>query len=318
MNSNITKQTKIGVLLGGLSSEKGISMLTGEAVFKSLTRLGYNAVKVEVDRTLPFKLKDMNIEVVFNALHGTYGEDGTIQGLLELMGIPYTGSGITASAIAMDKILTKHLMTSAGILTPQYITLNKPVEYSELLKESGMNLPYMIKPAREGSSIGISKVSTPQELPEALSNAFKYGNRVLVEKFIEGKDITVAIYDNKVLGSMEINVADNSAKSFLDYEAKYTEGMEVFCIPPSIQTSLIKTIEDIALSAHQLLGCSFYSRIDFKVASAGRAYLLEVNTLPGLTALSYVPKIAESKGINYDQLIEGILKSASLKEGKGL
>lgn len=315
MSKNITKQTKIGILLGGSSSEKKISMLTGKSVFNALKRLGYNVVKVEVDKTLPFKLREMQIEVVFNALHGTYGEDGIVQGLLELMGIPYTGSGITASAIAMDKILTKHLMTSAGILTPQYVELSKPVSYSELLKESSINLPYIVKPAREGSSIGISKVSVPEELTEALSKAFKYGNRVLVEKFIEGKDITVAIFDDMVLGSMEINISGNKEKSFLDYEAKYTEGIEVFSIPPSLQQDIIKTVEEAALDAHQLLGCSFYSRVDFKVATAGRPYLLEVNTLPGLTALSYVPKIAESKGINYDQLVERILQSASLKMG---
>jgi D-alanine-D-alanine ligase len=313
MKSTITKNMKIGVLLGGLSAEKNISRLTGEAVFKALIGLGYNAVKVEVDRTLPFKLKEMNVEIAFNALHGKFGEDGVVQGLLELMGIPYTGSGTTASAIAMDKIFTKHLLTSAGILTPQYLVVNTPIEYSQLIKEGGMNLPYIIKPSCEGSSIGISKVSIPEELPVAFAEAFKHDDRVLVEKFIEGRDITVAIYDDKVLGSMEIGIQSGSERKFLDYEVKYTEGMEVFNIPPSLPDSAVKAIEEAALNAHVLLGCSFYSRIDFKVASAGRPYLLEVNTLPGLTSLSYVPKIAESKGINYESLINGILQSASLK-----
>jgi D-alanine-D-alanine ligase len=313
MKSTITKNMKIGVLLGGLSAEKNISRLTGEAVFKALIGLGYNAVKVEVDRTLPFKLKEMNVEIAFNALHGKFGEDGVVQGLLELMGIPYTGSGTTASAIAMDKIFTKHLLISAGILTPQYLVVNTPIEYSQLIKEGGMNLPYIIKPSCEGSSIGISKVSIPEELPVAFAEAFKHDDRVLVEKFIEGRDITVAIYDDKVLGSMEIGIQSGSERKFLDYEVKYTEGMEVFNIPPSLPDSAVKAIEEAALNAHVLLGCSFYSRIDFKVASAGRPYLLEVNTLPGLTSLSYVPKIAESKGINYESLINGILQSASLK-----
>jgi D-alanine-D-alanine ligase len=313
MKSTITKNMKIGVLLGGLSAEKNISRLTGEAVFKALIGLGYNAVKVEVDRTLPFKLKEMNVEIAFNALHGKFGEDGVVQGLLELMGIPYTGSGTTASAIAMDKIFTKHLLTSAGIRTPQYLVVNTPIEYSQLIKEGGMNLPYIIKPSCEGSSIGISKVSIPEELPVAFAEAFKHDDRVLVEKFIEGRDITVAIYDDKVLGSMEIGIQSGSERKFLDYEVKYTEGMEVFNIPPSLPDSAVKAIEEAALNAHVLLGCSFYSRIDFKVASAGRPYLLEVNTLPGLTSLSYVPKIAESKGINYESLINGILQSASLK-----
>ncbi len=313
MKGTITKNMKIGVLLGGLSAEKNISRLTGEAVFKALIGLGYNAVKVEVDRTLPFKLKEMNVEIAFNALHGKFGEDGVVQGLLELMGIPYTGSGTTASAIAMDKIFTKHLLTSAGILTPQYLVVNTPIEYSQLIKEGGMNLPYIIKPSCEGSSIGISKVSISEELPVAFAEAFKHDDRVLVEKFIEGRDITVAIYDDKVLGSMEIGIQSGSERKFLDYEVKYTEGMEVFNIPPSLPDSAVKAIEEAALNAHVLLGCSFYSRIDFKVASAGRPYLLEVNTLPGLTSLSYVPKIAESKGINYESLINGILQSASLK-----
>ncbi len=313
MKSTITKNMKIGVLLGGLSAEKDISRLTGEAVFNALIRLGYNTVKVDVDRTLPFKLKEMNIEIAFNALHGKFGEDGVVQGLLELMGIPYTGSGTTASAIAMDKIFTKHLLTSAGILTPQYLVADRPIEYSQLIKEGGMNLPYIIKPSCEGSSIGISKVSIPEELPAAFAKAFKHDNRVLVEKFIEGRDITVAIYDDKVLGSMEIGIQSGSERDFLDYEVKYTEGMEIFNIPPSLPDGTVKSIEEAALNAHLLLGCSFYSRIDFKVASAGRPYLLEINTLPGLTSLSYVPKIAESKGINYESLINGILQSASLK-----
>ncbi len=313
MKNTVTKKMKIGVLLGGLSAERGISKMTGEAVFHALNALGYHAVTVEVDRDLPLKLKEMNIEIAFNALHGKWGEDGVVQGLLELMGVPYTGSGTTASAVAMDKIFTKHLLTSAGILTPQYLAVNRPIEYAQLIKESGMNLPYIIKPACEGSSIGISKVSAPGDLPAAFAEAFKYDRRVLIEKFIEGKDITVAIYDDKVLGSMEIGIQGGSRREFLDYEVKYTEGMEVFNIPPSLPDSVVKSIEEAALNAHTLLGCSFYSRIDFKVASAGRPYLLEVNTLPGLTSLSYVPKIAESKGMNYEGLIEGILQSASLK-----
>jgi D-alanine-D-alanine ligase len=314
MKITSTKNMKIGVLLGGLSAEKNISKLTGEAVLKSLIGLGYNAVPVEVDRTLPLKLKEMKIETAFNALHGKFGEDGAVQGMLELMGIPYTGSGVTASAIAMDKIFTKHLLTSAGILTPQYLAVNRPIEYSQLIKESGMNLPYIIKPSCEGSSIGITKVSIPEELPGAFAEAFKYDGRVLIEKFIEGKDVTVAVYADKVLGSMEIGIQGGTENKFLDYEVKYTEGREVFNIPPSLPESVVRSVEEIALNTHMLLGCSFYSRIDFKVASAGRPYLLEVNTLPGLTSLSYVPKIAESKGIRYDDLVNGILQSASLKE----
>ena len=304
---------KVGVLYGGLSAEKSISQMSGEAVLKSLLRLGYRAVGINVDRTLPSRLKDEGIGAAFNALHGRFGEDGVVQGILELMGIPYTGSGVAASALAMDKILTKYLLTGAGVLTPPYLAVNRPIEYADLLRLSGMNLPYMVKPACEGSSIGISKVSVPEELPGALAEAFRHDRRVLIEKFIEGQDVTVAIYDDAVLGSMEIRVKDGSDRKFLDYEVKYTEGMEVFNIPPSLPGTVLKSVEEAALNAHALLGCSFYSRIDFKVASAGRPYLLEVNTLPGLTALSYVPKIAESKGMNYEDLINGILQSASLK-----
>ncbi len=313
MKENVPKTMKVGVLYGGLSAEKSISQMSGEAVLKSLLRLGYRAVGINVDRTLPSRLKDEGIGAAFNALHGRFGEDGVVQGILELMGIPYTGSGVAASALAMDKILTKYLLTGAGVLTPPYLAVNRPIEYADLLRLSGMNLPYMVKPACEGSSIGISKVSVPEELPGALAEAFRHDRRVLIEKFIEGQDVTVAIYDDAVLGSMEIRVKDGSDRKFLDYEVKYTEGMEVFNIPPSLPGTVLKSVEEAALNAHALLGCSFYSRIDFKVASAGRPYLLEVNTLPGLTALSYVPKIAESKGMNYEDLINGILQSASLK-----
>ncbi len=313
MKENIPKTMNVGVLYGGLSAEKGISQMSGEAVVKSLLTLGYKATGISVDRALPSRLKEEGIGAAFNALHGKFGEDGVVQGVLELMGIPYTGSGVAASALAMDKVLTKHLLTGAGILTPPFLVVGKPIEYSQLLRQSGMNLPYMVKPACEGSSIGISKVSVPEELPGALAEAFTHDSRVLIEKYIEGQDVTVAIYDEAVLGSMEIRVREGSGRQFLDYEVKYTEGMEVFNIPPSLPGNVLKSVEEAALNAHVLLGCSFYSRIDFKVAPAGRPYLLEVNTLPGLTALSYVPKIAESRGMNYEDLINGILQSASLK-----
>ncbi len=313
MKDKITKSGRIGVLLGGMSAEKEISRLSGDAVYRALCRLGYNAVKIEADRSLPFKLKGKGIEIAFNALHGKIGEDGVVQGVLELMGIPYTGSGITASAIAMDKVITKHLVTSAGLLTPQYLVIDHPVAYDGMLKESGINLPYIVKPACEGSSIGINKVSVPEELPKAIAEAFKYDSRAVIEKFIDGTDVTVAIYRDRVLGSMEVGIDSRYNRKFLDYEVKYTEGMETFYIPPSLPDDVVSSVEETALSAHRLLGCSFYSRIDFRVAPGGRPYLLEINTLPGLTSLSYVPKIAENKGINYEELIEGILKSASLK-----
>jgi len=307
--NKITKSQKIAVLHGGLSSEKNISELTGNVVYGALNKMGYNVVKVKVDRNLPFRLKELNIEIAFNALHGRMGEDGIVQGLLELMDIPYTGSGITSSAVAMDKVLTKHLLTSAGILTPQFLVVEEPISYSRFIEKSGINLPYIVKPAGEGSSIGISRVSTSEDLSDALEKAFGYDSRVLIEKFIEGVDITVAIYNNSVLGSMGIG----SERKFLDYEVKYTEGLETFYIPPRLHQDIISVTEEAALNAHILLGCSFYSRIDFRITPGGRPYLLEVNTLPGLTSLSYVPKIAESKGINYEKLIEGILQSACLK-----
>lgn len=313
MKNKITKSKKIGILLGGLSAEKDISRLSGEAVYRALHRLGYRAVKIVVDKALPFRLKKAGISIAFNALHGKFGEDGAVQGVLEFMGIPYTGSGIAASAAAMDKVIAKHLMTSAGMLTPQYIVADGPVEYETLLRESGMNLPYIVKPSCEGSSIGITKVSSPGELAKALATAFRHDPRVLIEKFIEGRDVTVAIYGDRVLGSMEVGVDGRFNREFLDYEVKYTEGMETFSIPPSLPADVIRSVEETALGAHRLLGCSFYSRIDFRVAGGGRPYLLEVNTLPGLTSLSYVPKIAESKGMTYEKLVEGILQSASLK-----
>ncbi|MCL4558470.1 MAG: D-alanine--D-alanine ligase [Deltaproteobacteria bacterium] len=311
MNS-ITKKDRVGVLLGGLSSEKQISILSGDAVYRALAGLGYNVVKVEVDKNLPFRLRDLGIEVAFNALHGRFGEDGCVQGVLELMGIPYTGSGITASAAAMDKVLTKHLLTSGGILTPHYRVVRRALEYDRVLRESGINLPYIVKPACEGSSIGISTVSAPGELERAITHALEHDSRVLIEKFIEGMDVTVAVYDDRVLGSMEIR----SGEKFLNYDVKYTEGRETFYIPPSLEADVIKSVEESALAAHGLLGCSFYSRMDFRVASGGRPYMLEVNTLPGLTPLSYVPKIAENKGMSYEDLVEGILRSACLKGKK--
>ncbi len=307
--TTVTKKDRVGVLLGGLSSEKGISMLSGDAVYRALAGLGYDVVKVEVDRDLPLKLRELRIEVAFNALHGRFGEDGCVQGVLEIMGIPYTGSGVSASATAMDKVLTKHILTSGGILTPPYRVVERAIGYDQLLREGGINLPYIVKPACEGSSIGIGRVSSPVEMKKAITHALKYDSRVLVEKFIEGMDVTVAVYDDRVLGSMEIR----SDETFLDYDVKYTEGRETFFIPPPLEADIMASVEESALAAHRLLGCSFYSRMDFRVAPGGRPYMLEVNTLPGLTALSYVPKIAENKGMSYEALVEGILGSARLK-----
>ncbi len=312
--NGINKRTKIGVLLGGLSSERDVSIQSGENVLKALSSLGYDVLRIDVNKALPVVLREHDVQAVFNALHGRYGEDGAVQGLLEIMGIPYTGSGVTASAIAMDKLLTKHILTSAGILTPPYIVIDKAdIPYESVLEESGINLPYVVKPSKEGSSVGISVVSSPSQLKEALDIALKYSDRVLIEHFIEGRDITVAIYRNKVLGSMEIE----TPAGFLDYDSKYTPGKETFFIPPRIPAEVIKAAEEDALKAHNLIGCDFYSRIDFRAAPGGRVYMLEINTLPGLTHLSHVPKIAESIGMKYDELIEGVVKSARLKGGNG-
>ncbi|HZV83245.1 MAG TPA: D-alanine--D-alanine ligase [Geobacteraceae bacterium] len=301
------KSKKIAVLMGGLSAEREVSLKSGTAVHQALSERGYDAVAIDVDRNLAARLADSRAEVAFVCLHGRYGEDGAVQGLLELLAIPYTGSGVLASALAMDKIFAKKIFAAAGLTITPYVVARQVdrVDSSSL----PFPLPVVVKPSREGSSVGVSIVKSAGELPEKLGLAFGYDREVLIEKYVRGREIQVGILDGAAIGAIEI-VPKNE---FYDFEAKYTDGMATHIMPAPLPETEYAALLRLGELAHGALGCSGYSRVDFIVTPSGESYLLEVNTLPGMTALSLLPEIAQHAGLCFAELVERIALSASLK-----
>lgn len=301
------KNKKIGVLMGGLSAEREVSLKSGAAVHKALLEKGYDAVAIDVDRDLAERIKEERIELAFVCLHGRYGEDGAVQGVLELMGIPYTGSGVLASALAMDKVFAKKIFAAGGLTITPYVVV---VEGDACLAATlPFPLPVVVKPSREGSSVGVSIVKKAEELAGALDAAFVYDREILVEQYVKGREIQVGILDGKGIGAIEIV----PKKEFYDFEAKYTDGMATHIMPAPLPVEQYSELLRLGEMAHGVLGCSGYSRVDFIVTESGEAYLLEVNTLPGMTALSLLPEIAQHAGISFSELVERITLSASLK-----
>ncbi|MBJ6802090.1 D-alanine--D-alanine ligase [Geomonas propionica] len=298
------KTKKIAVLMGGLSAEREVSLNSGKAVLASLTRQGFNAVGIDVGRDLAQRLAEEKVELAFIALHGRFGEDGSVQGLLELMAIPYTGSGVLASALAIDKVAAKVMFAAAGLQLAPYQVLRR----GEELKLANP-LPVVVKPSKEGSSVGVSIVKEPGQMEKALAEAFRYDSEILVEAFISGKEVQVGILDGRAMGAIEI-VPKNE---FYDYEAKYTDGGAEHILPARLPENVYQAVLKEGEKAHAALGCDCYSRVDFLVNEAGECYLLEVNTLPGMTDLSLLPEIARGSGIDFDQLVVRIISAASLK-----
>ncbi len=293
---------KIGVLMGGLSSERDISIRTGSLVAAALTRKGYITATIDVGRDLPQRLLNERIEVAFIALHGKYGEDGCVQGLLEVMGIPYTGSGVSASAVCMDKLLTKEILEQHAIATPKFSVLRK----DEAGNPPSVRYPVVVKPLREGSTIGIHVVSGRKDLSSAMDNAFQYGDTILLEEYIAGREVTAGIIGDKPLPLIEIVPQGG----FYDFNTKTTSGMAEYIVPAKLPSAVSRNMQDTALKAHKALGCRYVSRVDFRVDPAGQPYILEVNTIPGMTDTSLLPKAAGEAGISYDDLVEMILSSA--------
>lgn len=302
------KNRRIGVLMGGLSAEREVSLKSGAAVHQALLGQGYDAVAIDVGRDLAAVLVRERIEAAFIALHGRYGEDGCVQGLLELMQIPYTGSGVLASALAMHKLYSKQAFVAGGILTAPF----RPFRRGETprLAELPFGLPLVVKPVQEGSSVGVSIVKEESELATALELAFRHDDEILVEQYIKGQEVQVGILDDRPIGAIEIV----PLKEFYDYEAKYTDGMAEHIFPARLEPALYEKAQRIGLAAHRALGCSGYSRVDLLVTDAGECYVLEVNTLPGMTALSLLPEIAsKGAGLSFEALVERIIESATLQ-----
>jgi len=301
------KSKKIGVLLGGLSAEREVSLKSGAAVHQALLAQGYHAVAIDMGRDLAAVLVQEKVEAAFIALHGRYGEDGCVQGLLELQQIPYTGSGVLASALAMHKLYSKQTFASAGILTAPFHHFRRGEQVR--LTDLAFGLPLVVKPVQEGSSVGVSIVREEGQLDAALASAFRHDSEILVEQYIKGQEVQVGILDDRPIGAIEI-VPKNE---FYDFEAKYTDGMAEHIFPARLAPALYEKAQQIGLAAHLALGCSGYSRVDLLVTEAGESYVLEVNTLPGMTALSLLPEIAAKEaGLTFEALVERIIESATL------
>ncbi|MFH0797368.1 MAG: D-alanine--D-alanine ligase [Candidatus Omnitrophota bacterium] len=291
---------KVVVLSGGKSSEREISLRSGAAVAKSLKENGFEVVTLDPadKRFAPRILEIADVYSVFIALHGPGGEDGTIQGFLETLGFPYTGSGVLASSLALDKILAKRLFISAGLPTPPFCP---PVFF-----------PLVSKPARSGSTIGISIVKKEEDLEAALKEARRYDNQVLMEQYISGTEVTVSILGNenpRVLPSIEIV----PASGFYDYQAKYAPGGSKHIIPPRLPEEWVSKTEEVVLKAHKLLGCRGLSRSEVIIDKEGNPYILDVNTIPGFTETSLFPESARAAGISFNELTLKLIELSRLR-----
>lgn len=298
---------RIGVLMGGRSSEREVSLRTGQAVYRALLRRGYRAVAIDVNGSLLRQLQAKRVEMAFLALHGPGGEDGTIQGLLETIGMPYTGSGVRASAMAMHKVTAKTLLACHGIPVPDGIVVRKGVAAS---KPARLKWPVIVKPAAEGSTIGISIVRKASEWRAALRRAHAHDCEAVVEAYIPGHEVTVSVLRGmrgaRALPTIEI-VAPGG---FYDYAAKYTKGRSRYLCPAPLPARVNRQVTELAVRACDILGCDGAARVDFRVTPRGKPYVLEVNTIPGMTETSLLPMAAAKAGMDYDTLTERILESA--------
>jgi len=300
---------RVAVVMGGLSAEREVSLNTGAGVLAALAERRWDAVAIDwaPGTSLPRMLEASGAAVVWNALHGTWGEDGAVQGLCACLQIPCTGSGILASALAMDKVMSKRIFESNGLATPRWRLLPHEPSADDARALDGWALPCVIKPANEGSSVGVSIVDTPDQLAGALASARAFHGPVIVEQYIAGTEVFVGILNDRVLGSVEVQPATR----FYDYEAKYKRTDTRYLIPPELPGDVISRAEAMALAAYRALGCTGHARPDLRISPAGEPFVLEVNTLPGMTKTSLLPKIARSVGMDYPTLCEHILETAT-------
>ena len=335
---------RIIVLMGGDSTEREVSLVSGDQISKALTENGHDVIKIDPSASrdeqtalnnsdrhwigidypdfelLPahrgsLYLKNILItkrlkpDVVFNALHGGKGENGIVQGMLDAAEIPYTGSDRLASTLAMEKDISKQYFRRVNIPVPKGTMLNRPGASRKNVKQ--LQLPLVIKPNDQGSTIGLHIIETEQQIDEALSDAFRYSNKVIVEEYIAGRELTVSILKTRALPVLEII----PKHSLYDYECKYSDGMSTYQVPAKLDDTVARSIQTLALKAHRILGCSGYSRVDFRLNNDNQPYILEVNTLPGMTGTSLVPKAAKAAGITFNTLVETIVEEA-LKDFK--
>jgi len=308
------KKRRVGVLMGGASAEREISLKTGEGVARALEARGHEVARVVLGtQPVDIAVREAEIDTAFVALHGRGGEDGCIQGMLELLKIPYTGSNVLASALAMDKLKAKEMFRLHNIPTPPYYVATEADLEGEALDElhGSFGFPVIVKPRSEGSSIGLAKANDIGELRAAIASALEHDRFALVERFIKATEVHVGILDGRVLGCIEV-----VPKSGLyDYAAKYTAGATEYILPPRIAPTRARGVMNLAERAVRALGCTGAVRVDLLVTEGENEYVLEVNTLPGMTPTSLLPKIAEHAGIDYGTLCEMILEGAQLHSG---
>lgn len=309
----LNKNTRIAVLCGGMSSEREVSLRSGQNCYVALLRLGYeNSQLVDVDENISKVLQDGKFEVAYNALHGKYGEDGCIQGLLEMLKIPYTGCGVLSSAVCINKDCTKRMLsTSEEIPLIKSVTVDSRDDIQSKVKD--LNFPLMVKPVSEGSSFGMSKVDNDYQLIGAVENAFKYGKTLLIEEYLDGICATVGVLENDDVTFATDILELRPQNEWYDYEAKYTKGMTQFILPAELSDEMTERVRDIAVKAHKMAGCSGVSRVDFLIVE-DTPYVLEINTSPGMTDTSDLPAQAASMGIGYDRLVLMILNNAGLNK----
>ena len=312
VEQKIDLNKRIAVLVGGPSSEAEVSRRSGNNVFKALQNLGYrNSEIIEVDENIAQTLKNKKIEIVYNAMHGLFGEDGCIQGMLEVMGIPYTGCGVLSSSVCMNKEYTKNILKEAGIPLIKSVLIRKGEDYKEKIK--GLKYPFMLKPVSEGSSIGMYKVNNPEEMEECFKKSAQCGQDVMVEEYLQGKSLTVGVLeDGDKMFATEI-LEFRTKTEWYDYEAKYTAGLTEFILPAELSFDMTKKVKQIAIDAFNACACKGVSRVDFLVAD-DVPYVLEINTSPGMTDLSDLPAQSKAMGIDYDTLVQIILNGASLRK----
>lgn len=331
-NYQMDKKLKVLLLLGGTSPEREVSKSTGKSVYYALVKLGYQVIvidpayginqPIEVEKYFDEKdfieisnenyidainlITSSEIDVAFLALHGKFGEDGTIQSLLELKGIKYTGSKVLSSALAMDKIMSKILFEEYNVPTPKWFHFKIGEHTSEVINkmiDQKFGYPAVIKPNDQGSTVGLTICKSSKKLDEAIHNAFEFSDRILVEEYIAGRELTVAVIDNQALPVLEIK----PKHGIYDYECKYTSGMSEYIVPAEIPDDVAKSLQKIAVQSLKALRCEVYARVDFRLSNENKIYVLEVNTLPGMTSTSLVPKMAKAVGISFEQLVEKII-----------
>jgi D-alanine-D-alanine ligase len=298
-------KARVAVVMGGMSAEREVSIESGQAVMRALAALGYTAQSLDFDGRFVDNVREIRPDVVFNALHGPGGEDGTIQGVLEWLGIPYTGSDLTSCALAMDKHLTKKLLAAEGLPTPAWDTFDLSGGTLPLLPGS-LNLPLVVKPRNSGSSAGVSIVRTHEEWTKTMINAAPKTTQLLAEEFIGGREFSCGILGEEALPVVEIIASDE----FYSYDAKYKPGGSRHLVPAPIDDDLTARLQMLALSVHRMIGLRDYSRTDVMVTPEGRPYILEINALPGLTPMSLLPDEARVAGIPFEALVERLLQYA--------